>query len=1081
MLNSLIRLSLKHRPLVLALSLLLLVSGGQALRQLPVEVLPDLTKPTVTILTEAPGLAPEEVEALVTQPIESAVQGVGGLDRLRSNSDVGLSLVFAEFAWGTDIYRARQLVQERLQSVLATLPTSANPGLTPVSSLMGEILLVGLRSTNGALPPMELRQLADWTVRRRLQSIAGVAEVLNIGGGVKQVHVLPDPHRLAALGVTLAELETAVAHATDNTTGGYLNAGPREIMVRNLGMTTDLAELARTVIKTVGDRPVLLSDVARLEYGPQPMRGDASVNGTPGVILSVDKAPGFDTLALTERIEQALAELRPSLPADVEIEILFRQGDFISHAISNLKEAIRDGALMVTVVLFLFLLNFRTTAITLTAIPLAFALTVLVFRWFDVSVNSMTLGGLAVAIGMVVDDAIVDVENVFRRLRENAARKQGRGTGAPAGDSGTGALACPDDRTGGNPGEGVRSTEIGGGTCSTALSRLEVIARASGEVRNSILYATVLVVLVFLPLLGLEGLEGRLFTPIAIATMTSMAASFVVSLTVIPVLCSLLLNPKPGKAHGDGFLVRGLKRFAEITVIRFSLNQPAVVLLAVGLLFAGSLLLYPRMGKEFLPAFNEGSATISFASAPGTSLAQANEVGDAAVALLRAIPEVKSVGRRAGRAEKDDHVMPVSVNEFDVEFHEGGRPRPEVFAEIRRVLGGIPGTFVNVGQPIGHRLSHMLSGVSAKIAVKVFGPDLDQLRAIGGEIEKIAKASPGLTDVFLEKQVPIPQLKIEVNRDRALAYGVSPGALNAQLATLLGGQTLAELRTGQRTMDLVLRLPAEWRDTPEKLAELPIETDSGRRVPLRLVAEVREANGPNVINRENTQRRIVVGANTTERDLESLVRRLQADVTAKVKLPPGYIVSFEGEFEAQQAAARRIALFSVLVLAGVALLLYGFFRSALLAAVVLANIPLALMGGLAFTWWQINNISIATLVGFIAVGGVAARNGIMMLSHYLHLMKHEGAAFGRELVVRGTLERLVPVLMTALSAGIALIPLVLAAGEPGKEILHPVAVVFVGGLLSSTLLDLAVTPAAFFLLGRTAAEKALRLEAPAAH
>jgi Cu/Ag efflux pump CusA len=1078
MLNALIRLSLRHRPLVLAAAILLLVFGVQVLRQLPVEVLPDMTKPTVTILTEAPGLAPEEVEVLVTQPIESAVQGVGGLDRLRSNSDVGLSLVFAEFAWGTDIYRARQLVQERLQAVIATLPANAKPGLTPVSSLMGEILLVGLRSTNGTVPPMELRQLADWTLRRRIQSIAGVAEVLNIGGGVKQAHILPDPQRLAALGVTLEELERAVARAADNSTSGYLNAGPREIMVRNLGMTTDLAELGRTVVKTAGDRPILLTDVAKLEYGVQPMRGDASVNGSPGVILSVDKAPGFDTLVLTERIEQALAELRPSLPPGVEVEILFRQGDFIGHAISNLKEAIRDGALMVTVVLFLFLLKFRTTLITLTAMPLSFALTVLVFKWFDVSVNSMTLGGLAVAIGMVVDDAIVDVENVFRRLRENAARS---GTGALAGDSQTGAPACSPDLAAGTPGEGARRTDTGEGACATRLPRLEVIARASGEVRNSILYATILVVLVFVPLLGLEGLEGRLFTPIAIATMTSMAASFLVSLTVIPVLCSLLLNPKQGKAHSDGFLVRALKRFAQATVLRVALNQPLLVFAATGLLLAGALVLYPLMGKEFLPAFNEGSATISLASAPGTSLAQANEIGDVAVGLLQAIPEVKSVGRRTGRAEKDDHVMPVSVNEFDVEFHEDGRPRPEVFAEIRQKLGGIPGTFVNVGQPIGHRLSHMLSGVSAKIAVKVFGPELDRLRTIGGEIEKIARTSPGLTDVFLEKQVPIPQLKIEINRERALAYGVSPGALNAQLATLLGGQTLAELRTGQRTMDLVLRLPPEWRDSPEKLAELLIETGDGRRVPLRLVADVREATGPNVINRENTQRRIVVGANTTERDLESLVHRLQDEVRAKVKLPEGYFISYEGEFKAQQAAAHRIALFSVLVFVVVALLLYGFFRSALLAAIVLVNIPLALMGGLAFTWWRIDNISIATLVGFIAVGGVAARNGIMMLSHYLHLMRHEGEGFTRELVIRGTLERLVPVLMTALSAGIALVPLVLAAGEPGKEILHPVAVVFVGGLLSSTFLDIAVTPAAFFLLGRKAAEKALRLEAPAAH
>ena len=1037
MLNRLIQFSLRNRPLVLGLALLLLVLGVQTTRDLPVEVLPDMTKPTVTILTESPGLAPEEVENLVTQPIESAVQGVGGLDRLRSNSDVGLSLVFAEFGWGTDIYRARQLVQERLQAASGNLPEGIKPGLTPVSSLMGEILLVGLRSADDAIAPRDLRTLADWTVARRLQSIAGVAEVLTIGGGVKQVHVMPDPHRLAAQGVTFAEIENAVSKAANNSTSGYLTTSTQEIMVRNLGMSTDLVELGDTVIKTVGDRLVLISDVARVEYGVQPMRGDASINGNNGVILSIDKSPGFDTLRLTAAIEKALEDLKPSLPAGVEVELLFRQGDFISHAIGNLKEAIRDGAIVVTIVLFVFLLNFRTTLITLTAMPLSFVTAMLVFKWFDVSVNSMTLGGLAVAIGMVVDDAIVDVENVFRRLRENAA--------------------LPEPKL-----------------------RLEVIASASGEVRNSILYATVLIILVFLPLLALEGLEGRLFTPIAIATIVSMAASFVVSLTVIPVLCSFLLNPKPGRQHGDGFFVRGMKAVVSRTFLRAAFDAPFMVLAITGFLLIAALMLYPLMGKDFLPAFNEGSATISFASAPGTSLQQSNEIGVAGVRLLLAIPEVKSVGRRAGRAERDDHVMPVSVNEFDVEFKEGGRPRAEVFAEIRKKLAGVPGTFTNVGQPIGHRLAHMLSGVSAKVAVKLFGPDLDVLRAKGGEIERIAKSIPGFTDVFLEKQVPIPQLRIQVNRERAKAYGVQPGAVNEQLATLLGGKVLTELRDGQRTMDLVLRLPPEWRDAPEKLGELLIETGNGQRLPLRLVADVLESKGPNVINRENTQRRIVTGANTSERDLEALVLRLQREVGEKVQLPQGYFLSFEGEFKSQQEASRRIAIFSGLVLLIVAFLLYGYFRSASLAAQVLINIPLALMGGLALTWLLINNISIATLVGFIAVAGVAARNTIMMLSHYLHLMRHEGEGFTREMVTRGTLERLVPVLMTAFAAGTALIPLLLAAHEPGKEILHPVAVVIVGGLVSSTLLDLSVTPAVFWLFGRKAAERALRLEAPAA-
>jgi CzcA family heavy metal efflux pump len=1041
MLNRLIRFSLHHRPIVLMASLLLLIFGYQTVINLPVEVLPDMTKPTVTILTECPGLAPEEVETLVTQPLEGAVQGVAGIDRLRSNSDVGLSLVFAEFGWGTDIYRARQLVQERVQTVVSALPKDATSGMTPVSSLMGEILLVGLRCEKkpgeaGYIAPMDLRTIADWTVRRRLQSIHGVAEVLTIGGGVKQIQVQPDPNRLAAHGVSFAELEKAVAQSSGNATSGYLQAGPQEIMVRNLGMTTNLEDIGRTVIKTVGDRPVLVRDVAKLDYAVQIMRGDASVNGTMGVVLSLDKSPGFDTLKLTAMIEQALQELKPALPDGVKLELMFRQGDFISHAIGNLREAIRDGAIMVTIVLFLFLLNLRTTLITLTAMPLSFAITVLTFQWFGISVNSMTLGGLAVAIGMVVDDAIVDVENVFRRLRENAALEKPH-------------------------------------------AALDVIARASGEVRNSILYATIIIVLVFLPLLGLEGLEGRLFTPIAIATIVSMAASFVVSLTVIPVLCSILLRPKQGKPHRDGFLVRAMKGFVRHTFLRFSLGAPQMVLAVVGMLLIASLMLYPMMGKEFLPTFNEGSATISFASAPGTSLQQSNEIGEVGVRLLQSIDEVKSVGRRAGRAERDDHVMPVSVNEYDVEFFEGGRPREEVFRDIREKLRTIPGTFVNVGQPIGHRLSHMLSGVSAKIAVKIFGPDLEVLREKGAQVRDIAKTIPGLTDVNLEAQVPIPQLKIEVDRERAVAYGVQPGAINEQVSALLGGRTLAELRDGQQTVDLVMRLPNEWRDSPEKLGELLVETGTSQRIPLRLVADIRESKGPNVINRENTHRRIVIGANTSERDLESLVLRWQKEVAEKVNFPQGYYVSFEGEFKSQQEAARRIALYSILVLAVIAMLLYGYFRTPVFAAQVLCDIPLALMGGLVLTWLLVDNISIATMVGFIAVAGVAARNSIMLISHYLHLMHHEGEEFTRQLVVRGTLERLVPVLMTALSAGIALVPLVLAAHEPGKEILHPVAVVICGGLITSTLFGLAVTPAVFWLFGRRASERAIRLEAPA--
>lgn len=1044
MLNHLIRFSLRNRALVIVVALLVMVLGLRTAGELPVEVLPDMTKPTVTVLTEAPGLAPEEVETLVTRPLENALLGVGGLDRLRSDSDVGLSLVFVEFAYGTDIYRARQLVQERIQMARGALPDDVEPGMTPVSSLMGEILLVGLRADEGTMAPMDLRTYAEWTVARQLQSIPGVAEVLAIGGGVKQVHVQPDLEMMWANDLSIEELEKAVSLAAGNSTSGYLQDGPREIMVRNLAMTVDPEEIAAVPVKVSGGRILTIGDVATVEFNVQTMRGDGGIAfegdeyEQAGVILSVDKSPGFDTLELTAKIEKALDEMRPSLPEGVEVGILFRQGDFIEHAIGNLKEAIRDGAIMVTIVLFLFLLNLRTTFITLTAIPLSFAITLLTFKWFGAGVNSMTLGGIAVAIGLVVDDAIVDVENVFRRLRENAARE--------------------------NP-----------------KPRLEVIAAASGEVRSSILYATVLIVLVFVPLLGLAGLEGRLFRPIAIATIVSMIASFVVSLTVIPVLCSFLLRPKEGQVHRDGPLVRAMKMVTRLTFLRAAFGVPLLVVAGAILLVVGAGMLYPGMGKEFLPTFNEGSATISFASAPGTSLAQSNEVGARAVRLLMQIPEVKTVGRRAGRAERDDHVMPVSVNEFDVEFHTGGRDREVVFGEIRDKLKGIPGTFVNVGQPIGHRLSHMLSGVSAKIAVKIKGPDLKTLRSLGGQVSELGSAIPGLEDVYLEAQVAIPQLRVIPDRVKAKTHGLTAGGINQQVSMLVGGVVVDELREGEATVDLVVRLAESKRTRPEALEDLLLMTPEGRRIPLSMVADVEMVNGPNVVKRENGSRRIVIGANTSERDLESLVLQWQEAVTREVDLPDGYTLQFEGEYLARQAASQRIMILFGIITAVIVVLLAGYFRSLSLALQVMLNLPLALAGALALTWYLVGNISIATLVGFIAVGGVAARNGIMMLSHYLHLMRHEGMTFGIEMISRGTQERLVPVLMTALSAGIALVPLILAPGEPGKEILHPVAVAIVGGLISSTLLDLIVTPAVFFLIGKKAAEKSLRLEAPATH
>lgn len=1051
MLNRLIRFSLSQRAIILVSAIVILAFGIKKTFELPVEVLPDLTKPTVTLLTEASGFAPEEVETLVTIPLENALMGVTGVTRLRSVNDVGLSLVFIEFDWGTDIYQARQFVQERITGVSESLPEGVTPYMTPVASLMGNILLVGLVDPTGATSPRDLRTIADWSVSRRLQSIPGVAEVLSMGGGIKQVQVQPNPDQMLALGVSFEQIHDAAAQAVKNTTGGFLTESAQEIMVRNLSMTTDLEEIGDTVVSYENDRPIRLRDVAAIRWDIEPMRGDAGMGsklldpndesgdtkGYPGVILSVTKSPGFDTLSLTSKVEAAMENLQTSLPEGARLITLYRQSDFIELSVGNLEEALLDGALMVSIVLFLFLLNFRITFITLTAIPLSLGMTIIIFDLFGLSVNSMTLGGLAVAIGMVVDDAIVDVENVFRRLRENAN------------------LAKP-------------------------APRLEVIAKASAEVRSSILYATILIILVFLPLLALTGLEGKLFAPIAVATIVSMAASFVVSLTVIPVLASLLLNPKPGKAHADGFVTRGLKWLFRKTWLNLSLSQPFIVIgISAALLYVAYLSL-AQMGGNFLPSFREPTVLVATTAAPGTSLKKTTEIADVAQDLLLQIPEVETVGYRVGRAERGDHVVPVSTVEFDIEFESGyTRERDEVMADIRSTMQGIPGTFSALSGPLADRIGHMLSGVSAKVAIKIFGPDLNELRRLGTEIATIARNIPGLEEARIEQQAPIPQLRIEVDRKRALAYGVTPGSLNDQLAALMGGDTVAEIYEGQRVYDLVVRLPQEWRESPNRLSNLYIDTQSGQRIPLSYVADIRQASGPNTILRENTIRRFVVSINPTTDDLNYVVEELQQQVGDQLSLPTGYTISFEGEYQAQQDARKTIFLMSALVLLVIIVLLYSYFKGFGFVFLVLTIIPMSLIGGVLYTRFTLNNISIATLVGFIAVSGVAARNNIMLISHYLHLMRHEGEKFTRSMIERGTLERLVPVLMTAISAGLALIPLVIAADEPGKEILNPVAIVIIGGLVSSTLLGLGVTPALFYLFGRRSAERAIRLQASA--
>lgn len=1030
MFDRIILFSLRNRLFVVAGAALLLVYGGSVILGLPVDVFPDLNRPTVTILSEAPGLAPEEVETLVSLPIETMLNGAPGVERVRSTSGIGLSVVTAEFAWGTDIYRDRQLVGEKLQLAAERLPQGVTPSMGPVSSIMGEILLLGLESSTGETSPMEMRTLADWVVRQRLLTIPGVSQVIPIGGGVKQYQVRVSPRRLAALGLSLKEVEHAVGASNENTTGGYLEAQSQEYLIRNIGRLRNPEQLLNTVVATRNGVPVLLKEVGSVGVGTLVKRGDGSIDGKPAVILSVQKQPGASTIDLTQSIEAALEELQPSLPKDVRIRTLFKQASFIEAAIRNVEEALRDGAILVMIVLFLFLLNFRTTAITLTAIPLSFMTAAVVFRLFDISINTMTLGGLAIAIGELVDDAIVNVENVFRRLRENRHAAEPRPV-------------------------------------------LEVVYRASSEVRNSIVYATVLVVLVFLPLFALSGIEGRLFAPLGIAYVVSILASFVVSLTVSPALCLYLLPKARVMAEEkDSFLVRHLKKW-DRRLLHATLPRPGLVIggAIVLVLAAGSLI--PLMGREFLPPFNEGTATINVIAAPGTSLSESNRVGTIAEQQLLTVPEVVSTGRRTGRAELDEHAEGVHYSEIDVDFRRSKRSRDEVLNEIRARMAEIPGVFINIGQPISHRLDHLLSGVRAQIAVKLFGNDLDQLRAKAAEIQAAMATVGGVVDLQTEKQVLVPQIRIEGDRVALARYGLNVGELNEELETALNGRIVSQVLEGQRTFDLLVRYDDQSRGSLEAIRGALIDTPSGAKVPLSELATVEDSRGPNVIQHENVQRRIVISANVSGRDLGRVVEEIQEKVAAQVKLPTGYFLSYGGQFESQQSATRLIGILSLFSLAAMFLVLYAHFRSVPIVLQILLNIPLALVGSVVAIFLTGGTFSVASLVGFITLTGIASRNTIMMVSHYLHLMKEEGERFDMNMVVRGSLERLVPVLMTALTAGLALIPLVLSKGDPGKEILYPVATVILGGLISSTLLDMIVTPAVFYRFGRRSAEKYL--------
>lgn len=1092
MLNAVIRFSLHNRGLVLIGGLLIVLYGGYNLTQMPVDVFPDLNRPTVTIMTEAPGLAPEEVEVLVTRPIEYQLNGATGVQRVRSASGIGLSIVWVEFEWGTDIYRDRQIVAEKMQIVTSRLPSGVNPVMAPISSIMGEIMLLGLRSSSvpeteavAETQRMQLRTLGEFTVRNRLLAVEGVSQVTVMGGTLKQYQIITSPARLAAQNITLQQLTDAAQKANVLAGGGIMVRPPRESLIRISGQSLSLEEIENTPILWRGKRAVLIKEVAEVRFGGPVQRGDGSVRvktdqgieGGSAVILAVQKQPGADTLQLDREIGTVLDALQADLPPDVLIERrIFKQADFIRSAIDNVIEAVRDGAIWVVVVLFLFMWNFRTSISSLTAMPMSIFLTFMIFHWFGISINTMTLGGIAVAIGDLVDDSIVDIENIYRRLKAN------------------------------------RQLPI-----EKQRPALDVIYNASCEVRNSIVYATLIVALVVLPLFSMSGLEGRMFAPLGLSYMVSLLASLVVSLTITPVLAYYLLpGAKFLDEREDPFLLRMLKRVAS-RVLRMTLRNANAVLVVTMLCVTLSLTTLYWMGGEFLPPFNEGTFTISFQTEPGTSLIESQRLAERAEQMLLDIPEVVAVSRRTGRAELDEHAEGVNSSEIDVRVQEHqraksgilaslmrlipiahlwgfetvGRPNEAVMVDIRDKVTLIPGIKANIGQPISHRLDHIMSGVRAQIAVKVFGSDLRELRNASQDIYTAMSQVPGVVDLQLEPQVEVTQVRLQVRREDAARYGLAPGDVADLLETAYKGRMVSQVLDEDRYFGMVVWYDEASRSDPDVIAQTIIDTPSGRRVSLAEVVDVLDTTGPNTLNREHVQRRIVAFCNVQGRDLTRVVadirKRTQPIEERLRNLPGDYHIEYGGQFEAQRDANLRLLILGSLSVVGVFLLLVKCLESWRAALQVLVNIPLAAMGSIltllivnqpssvalaAAPWWQwpsvwigATTLSVAHWVGFITLIGIVSRNGIMMISHYMHLMEHEGEEFGQAMIIRGSLERLAPVMMTATTSFVGLLPLIMGAGQTGKEILYPLALVVFGGMLTSTLLDQLVTPALFYRFG----------------
>ena len=1023
--------SLKNRMIVILLSAISMVYGAYTLSKMPVDVFPDLNKPTVTIMTEAGGMASEEVEQLITFPLETAMNGLPGIEAIRSVSSAGLSFIYVTFDWSVDIYRARQMVSERLSSMDGAIPDGIVSRMGPISSIMGEIMQIAIPIDESKISSMQVREYADWVLRPRLMAIPGVAQVIPIGGQVRQFQVQPNTRRMAELGLSILQIEDALRGYSANTSGGFLESNNREYLIRHIGRTSSLEDLKNIAVSNRNGQTILLRQVADITFAPAVKRGDAGYEGGPAVILGVQKQPSADTVALTKKIESAIAELKQGLPTGMEApKVTFRQASFIDASISTLEGKLIGASIFVAVVLYFFLGTIRPVLISLTAIPVSILLTALVFKYFGLSINTMTLGGLAIAIGGLVDDAVVDVENVIRRLRVNLDK------------------ASLDQ-----------------------LSPLAIVRAASLEVRTGIIYATAIIVLVFIPLFALPGIEGRLFVPLGIAFIVSTLASLLVSVTITPVLCFYLLPSMQSLRDHDTKIVTWLKSHYEVQLSRLlaAPKKPLMYAFASVIVAAASV---PFMASSFLPPFNEGTLLIGLRLNPGVSLSESAGVASQAEKLVRQVPEVTYVGRRSGRAELDEHAEGVHVSELDVGLKPAGdldRSMAEIQADIRSRLVNLPAA-IAIGQPISHRIDHMLSGVRSQIAIKIFGDDLDVLRSQADLLRSKLAGIEGLVDLEIEKQVLAPQIKVRIDYDKAAQYGVSTSQIMATLQGMVEGERLSQIIEGNRRFALVIKLPDSARNL-EGLADILIDTPNGK-IPLSKIASIEDGDGPNQISRDGGKRRIVLSANASKRALSDIVADIRA-VISNQTLPEGYFITLDGQFKAQEEASKVIGLLSI----GSFLLMFAVlnnrYKSIRLSLMIMSNIPLAMVGAVIGLWISGQPLSIAALIGFITLAGISVRNGILKISHYLNLMQSEGESFSLAMIIRGSIERLSPVLMTALVTAFALAPLLFEAERPGTEILHPVAVVIFSGLLSSTLLDTFLTPAMFWLYGKKASEIAL--------